>query len=175
MQDLLSCRDIFYKFCFKYVGNGLNTQFQEDEWLGGKPLCDRIHRLYNVNMSFNISPASVLNSRWVSIKFKRTLRGFLLDSQLRLQEICKDVVLNEEKDTCRWNLTGLGNFSVKSMYNMLKGVEVDCPYNKLWFIKVPLKVKVFFWLMFRNSILTKDNLLARGWTGSEKCRFCNQN
>lgn len=28
--------------------------------------------------------------------------------------------------------------------------------------------------MFRHSILTKDNLLARGWSGSNKCRFCNE-
>jgi hypothetical protein len=34
-----------------------------------------------------------------------------------------------------------------------------------------LRVKVFIWLVFRNSILTRDNLLKRGWEGSEKCCF----
>lgn len=29
------------------------------------------------------------------------------------------------------------------------------------------------WLMLKNSIMTKDNLLRRGWTGSEQCHFCS--
>lgn len=29
--------------------------------------------------------------------------------------------------------------------------------------------------MFKGSILTKNNLLKKGWTGSEKCRFCSAN
>jgi hypothetical protein len=32
-----------------------------------------------------------------------------------------------------------------------------------------------FKVAFRNSILTKYNLLKRGWVGSEKCRFCCEN
>ena len=38
--------------------------------------------------------------------------------------------------------------------------------------KMPPRVKVFMWLALRNSILTKDNLLRRGWKGDEKCPFC---
>lgn len=36
------------------------------------------------------------------------------------------------------------------------------------------KIKVFFWLIPKNSILTKDNLIKRGWQGSEACVFCGQ-
>ena len=30
------------------------------------------------------------------------------------------------------------------------------------------------WLAVNNRILIKDNLLARGWSGINKCRFCNE-
>jgi hypothetical protein len=41
-------------------------------------------------------------------------------------------------------------------------------------MEIPLKVKIFMWLTLKNSILTKDNLLTRGWTGNELCHFYTQ-
>jgi hypothetical protein len=39
---------------------------------------------------------------------------------------------------------------------------------KQWYIKLPLKNKVFLWLLYMESILTKDNLVKRNWYGNEK-------
>jgi hypothetical protein len=48
------------------------------------------------------------------------------------------------------------------------------PHNiYLWKVKIPLKIKVFLWLLYREEILTKDNLVKRNWRGFEKCCFCN--
>ena len=48
------------------------------------------------------------------------------------------------------------------------------PYNRyLWKIKIPLKVKVFLWFLYKGVTLTKDNLIKRSWHGNEKCYFCN--
>lgn len=38
---------------------------------------------------------------------------------------------------------------------------------------MPLKIKVFLWLMFKNCTLTKDNLVKRHWVGDEKTHFCD--
>jgi hypothetical protein len=61
-----------------------------------------------------------------------------------------------------------GFFSVKSMYNHLfsGGInlfsdEINDQNMKIWKSKVPLKVKIFLWLIQQNAILTKDNLTAR--------------
>lgn len=62
-----------------------------------------------------------------------------------------------------------GSFTFHLLHVLLKLSQVKCPYRKFWFIKIPLKIKVFLWLMVKNSILTKDNLL----TGSVKCMFCS--
>jgi hypothetical protein len=34
-----------------------------------------------------------------------------------------------------------------------------------------LKIKVFIWLLYREAILTKDNLVKRNWHGNAKCCF----
>jgi zinc-binding in reverse transcriptase len=38
---------------------------------------------------------------------------------------------------------------------------------------IPLKIKIFIWLVKRNKILTKSNLAKKGWTCSVKCVFCD--
>lgn len=42
----------------------------------------------------------------------------------------------------------------------------------IWDVKLPLRLKVFLWLMLKRSILTKDNLIYRGWVGDKTCMFC---
>ena len=52
--------------------------------------------------------------------------------------------------------------------------EISLPINKpLWKLKIPLKVKVFIWLLHRGVILTKDNLAKRNWNGSKQCCYCS--
>lgn len=65
-----------------------------------------------------------------------------------------------------------GIFSVKSFYNILITQRVHFPFKHYWKLKVPLKIKVFMWLISKNSILTRDNLLHRGWKGPKECVFC---
>jgi ADP-heptose:LPS heptosyltransferase len=48
-------------------------------------------------------------------------------------------------------------------------------YGLLWNLKFSLKIIVLLWYLQRGVILTKDNLEKRGWKGSLKYSFCNQN
>jgi hypothetical protein len=62
------------------------------------------------------------------------------------------------------------------MYNAL--IQPDVPidkitHNKLWKLKIPLRIKVFGWYLRKGVILTKDNLAKRNWHGSKKCVFCH--
>jgi hypothetical protein len=62
-------------------------------------------------------------------------------------------------------------FSVNSMYRSLLGVQA-LPYNTLiWKLKLPLKIKVFMWHLYKGVILTKDNLARQRWQGDRKCCF----
>jgi hypothetical protein len=64
---------------------------------------------------------------------------------------------------------------VKSMYSHLCTGGGDDANRRIWKSKMPLKIKVFMWLINQNAILTKDNLMRRNWQGDLSCSFCNLN
>jgi hypothetical protein len=68
------------------------------------------------------------------------------------------VALNSEQDKPKRNLTKSGIFSVKSLYNKLSAVGVDRSFKQLWKAKIPLKIKIWLWLIWHNAIATKDNM-----------------
>ena len=39
--------------------------------------------------------------------------------------------------------------------------QVSAPRKFIWKMKVPLKIKIFMWFIYRRVILTKDNLDRR--------------
>jgi hypothetical protein len=82
------------------------------------------------------------------------------------------VALNSEQDKSKWSLTKSGIFSVKSLYNKLSAVGVDRSFKQLWKAKIPLKIKIWLWLIWHNAIATKDNMKKRKWVGSFICQFC---
>jgi hypothetical protein len=48
------------------------------------------------------------------------------------------------------------------------------PHNiYLWKLKLPLKIKVFLWLLYLKVTLIKDNLVKRNFHGDTGCCFCN--
>jgi hypothetical protein len=63
------------------------------------------------------------------------------------------------------------------MYNAL--IQTELPIdkfsnNRLWKLKLPLRIKVFGWYLHKGVVLTKDNLARRNWIGSKACVFCHQ-
>ena len=53
---------------------------------------------------------------------------------------------------------------------MIEGIKVKLK-DTIWSIKIPLKIKLFIWLLFNDKILTRDNLAKRGWMGNDRCVF----
>lgn len=111
---------------------------------------------------------------WCILKFRHTLTGDILYMWDALRAQCRGVELSDREDTVTWNLIPRG-FSVRSLYRALKMGTIGFPFKTLWKFKIPAKVKVFLWLVVRNSVLTKDVLHQRGWTGDRMCQFCGAN
>jgi hypothetical protein len=59
------------------------------------------------------------------------------------------------------------------MYHAFLDTNVVPNNRYLWKIKIPLKISVFLWLLYREAIVTKDNLVKRNWHGNVMCYFCN--
>jgi hypothetical protein len=45
---------------------------------------------------------------------------------------------------------------------------------EVWNWQIPLRIKLFCWLMFENIILTWDNLSKRGFFGPSRCVLCGE-
>jgi hypothetical protein len=76
----------------------------------------------------------------------------------------ENIQLQAGHDEFSWNLYENGKFSVASMYNalILPDVPIDkISSNKLWKLKIPLRIKVFGWYLRKGVVLTKDNLTKR--------------
>jgi hypothetical protein len=61
------------------------------------------------------------------------------------------------------------------MHNHLCRNVVDRSFRHLWKSKIPLKIKIWLWLIWHNAIATKDNLLERNCLGSASCQYCHEN
>lgn len=66
-----------------------------------------------------------------------------------------------------------GKFSTKSVYKWLGKPLAGAHNGWMWKAPIPLKIKIHMWKLFRNAILTRDNLKKRKWTGNPLCSFCN--
>lgn len=44
----------------------------------------------------------------------------------------------------------------------------------VWKMKVPLRMKIFAWLLFYKKILTAENLMKRGWNLPSMCVQCRK-
>ena len=158
----------------RFLSFGTNIRFWEDKWLGNFTLHHKYPSLYNIARGHNASIASVFRTVPLNISFRWGLVDQNLTLWHRLVNSVAHIVLTVETDGFRWNLHQNGSLLVKSMYNALI-CNGNVRHDKvIWRLKMPLKIKIFFWYLRRGVILTKDNLAKRNWGGSQKCVFCSQ-
>jgi hypothetical protein len=172
-KGLMGVKEIFFKNGSFTVGNGQKTRFWEDTWLGDTPLALQYPSLYNIVRRKNVLVADVLSNNPLNIEFRRSLNGNRWAVWLQLVQRLMGVTLTEEPDAFVWKLTTSGIFSVKSLYAHLMNGHTVFLRKYIWKIKVPLKIKIFMWFLYRKVILTKDNLAKRNWNGCKKCAFCD--
>jgi hypothetical protein len=121
----------------------------------------------------NVLVADVLTGVPLNIEFRRTLTGNNWKVWLLLLQRLMPVNLTEDLDIFVWKLNTLGTFSVKSMYADIMNGHTVFLRKYIWKIKVPLKIKIFTWFLYKKVIVTKDNLTKRKWNGCKKCVFCD--
>jgi hypothetical protein len=156
------------------VGNGKSTSFWHDRWCGLVSLADKFPGLYEISKEQQCSVEFMKLRNW-RLSFRRWLHEDLQCQLRRLFDIVCRYDVNSEKDRARWDWEKSGSFSVKSTYKHLCDHEFGPSFKKFWKAKIPLKIKVFLWLVSQNAILTRDNLVKRKWKGSTMCAFCSEN
>ncbi|GJW28177.1 RNA-directed DNA polymerase, eukaryota, reverse transcriptase zinc-binding domain protein [Tanacetum coccineum] len=165
-----------FHFIRKKIGNGENTFFWEDIWLGDIAFKDQFQRLYALEVRKSISVADKLGHPSIYHSFRRLPRGGIEQELLNL--LCSKVdafVLPNMADRWSWSLEGSGVFSVKSSRNLIDDKflpKADVPTR--WINVLPIKVNVFAWKVFLDKLPTRSNLSLRGVDiPSINCPICN--
>lgn len=128
----MTIKDQFLRFCKTIIGDRVKTRFWKDIWLGDTSLAQEYPSLYNLTLSKNIIVGDVFNEGWDVITFRRTLWGKNLRSWNKLQEVCKEVKMNNDNDKLVWKLTTNKQFRVNSFYKTLKIYSLQFPFKFLW-------------------------------------------
>jgi hypothetical protein len=152
-------------------------RFWEDKWLGNATLCEQYPALYSIVRHKGDTIAKVMETSPPDMAFRRDLSGLRLVAWNALLHRLANIQLQNGHDEFRWNLHENCKFSHASMYNalILPDVPIDkISNNKLWKLKISLRIKVFGWYLCKGVVLTKDNLARQNWHGNKKCVFCHR-
>lgn len=171
-SDLLKIKEIFLlgrEICTK---KGDLTRFWKDKWLYQQPLCVLVPELFEL-CECKDTTVEKNRSGQIQISFRRWLPW---DLRIKWEQIWEDVIsfpLDDRADMILWSLEKNKKFSVKSTYSALTSTDAGLYNKRIWKGKIPTKIKIFMWLLTKNAILTKDNLIKRKWKGNPDCYFCN--
>jgi hypothetical protein len=129
--------------------------------------------LFDICNEQNITVAEAAAMGW-RFSYKRWLSPDLIIQEAGLSQLMTQTHLSQDNDSPRWKWSKKGNFTVKSVYKKISGGVMDRSFRHLWKSRIPLKIKVWLWLIWHNAIATKDNLLKRNWSGDSIYQFCNE-
>lgn len=138
----------------KKVGNGEDTFFWLETWLGELDLRHQLESCKHILIAKKIRHASLSSS------FRPPPRGGAEDEQfLLLQSRLVDLILPQLHDRWSWSFDASGKFSVNSVRNLVDDMFLpmeDVPTR--WVKVIPIKINVFAWRVFLDKLLTLLNL-----------------
>lgn len=172
-KGVLNFRDIYELGINRIVNNGQEIPFWLDRWIGECSLYCLYPNLFQIasNQAITVAEAFPASSS-LTLSFNKQLTGVLLLEWHQLRQSIS-FTYKVEYDLITWRWTANGLFTVHSLYKWLEfGGIKNSYFNTIWKAKIPLKIKVFLWLLKQDRVLTKSNLIHRGWQGDPACLFC---
>jgi len=153
----------------RVVGDGRNTFFWTDNWVGGVPLSIQFSRLYELSVNKDCLVEEMERLGWevggAWWVWRRRLLAWEEDSARECVSLLNNVVLQENiPDRWRWMLDPLHGYSVSGTYRFLTNVEgqvANGVCKDVWHKFVPSKVSLFAWRLLQYRIPTRSNLLRR--------------
>ncbi|XP_057809125.1 uncharacterized protein LOC131023599 [Salvia miltiorrhiza] len=168
------------------IGNGKNTLFWEDRWVGHKPLKFVFPRLFQLCVEKKAVISDLgrwANSEWIwDLKWRRELfdREKPMINELLSFISGLDPVASKDDGWC-WRASKVGVFTTSSAYKAIKDMRKNevgsTSFNKrsekAWKIRAPQKAKVTVWRILRNRLPTCDNLSKRNIPLGDVEIMCN--
>lgn len=154
------------------VGDGKRINFAKDWWCGEGPLINRVNGL-NTKLSVN----DVLKKNFNpfdngSSSMDNNVQNEI--NQIHLPEFCS------MKDQPYWASDSKGKFTIKSMYNVIRGSNLTPNpalkvWTGIWKLKIPQKLKNFLWLTQHDRILSNKLRCERHLADEATCLRCRDN
>ncbi|GAU52005.1 hypothetical protein TSUD_418090 [Trifolium subterraneum] len=140
------------------LGNGADTLFWIDSWLGGVPLRDRYRRLYDLATNKSLSVADMRELGWeeggMAWQWRRRLWVWEEEMLGECIGLLHTIVLQTNiSDSWIWRYDIGGGYSVRGAYSVLTtldGVIMAGASELIWHKQVPLKVSVLAWRLLQN-------------------------
>lgn len=158
---------IEHSFVITY--NGLSTFFWLDKWLLDSPLQKAFPHLYSHSIDDKVLVATVWQTSLLS-----NLRNRLTNAAARELD-CLLLLLQDFQQVDRPDERSLTHglaFSAKHAYSSIVADDSFDPHHDfVWASKVPIKVKIFAWLL-RDRLNTKANMFHNNVAQSAVCPRC---
>lgn len=152
-------------FITRSVGKGSNINFWDEDW-GEGILKSRFQCLYSFAWYKNLTLEQVIQNRDTSLLFRHVSTLQAHNELMTLNQIvvlARAMVEDEAVDGAIWKPNANGIFTVRSAYFTMKnGPRLKTRSHGIWKLTVPLRFKIFGWLLLLRRILTADNLKRRG-------------
>ncbi|GJT74575.1 RNA-directed DNA polymerase, eukaryota, reverse transcriptase zinc-binding domain protein [Tanacetum coccineum] len=155
----------FFDYMRLKVGNGNNTSFWYDKWIGDSSLQIMFPRIFALENNKQVVVSDKLAAISLADSLRRAPRGGIEATQFsNLLDLMQTVSLSPLPDRWSWTLDGSGDFSVASIRSKIDTIllpSISCSATK-WIKYVPIKVNVLAWKVKQDALPTRFNLSRRG-------------
>lgn len=164
---------VVIEFDSPQVKSGETSLFWHDRWVN-QPLSVVAPELYSFAKNKQISVHKAFNENEIANLFQLPLSQPAFLQMQEIHQIMQSHPLNDSDD--RWIYSwGSNNFASAKVYRILVGHEnVHIIYKWLWKSQCQPKHKVFFWLLIKDRLSTRNLLRRRNMNlDSYNCVLCN--
>lgn len=173
----------------KRLGNGADTNFWHDRWIGNETLCTQFPRLFRLSSQKHCMISEMgfwLNSKWEwDLRWTRTIANRLEAQLQHLLSIIGPISVSAAgTDTWHWSPAKNGVYTTAAAYDFLRRrspVSVPQPnslrltFKRLWSTWSPRKTIPCAWKLFNGRLSTLVNLSRRGvQLNSTLCPLCKE-
>ena len=107
-KGLMNVKDTMLSYKTFKIGDGTQTQFSEDKWLGPVTLKEKFPALFNIVRRKHDTIAQVCNSSPLNILFRRNLTGNNLRNWNRIVASLLEFNIQDGRDQLIWSLHSTG-------------------------------------------------------------------
>ena len=171
---VMGIREVVTKGHTWVIGNGRGIKFWTNRWLSGQSLMMiAIADLPDGYDNITARELWVEGKGWDLIRISPFVTE---DTRLELAAVVVDTVSGVQ-DRLAWGETPNGQFTVKSAYNLITRDDTPRPYmesffRSMWRGVAPERVRMFFWLVGNQAIMTNVERYRRHLSGTDVCQVC---